>query len=149
MQIWDTAGQERFQSLGVAFYRGADCCVLVYDVNNTASYQSLEGWHDEFLLQASPRDPDRFPFVILGNKVDVDKSKRTIPQKRTLAFCQAKGNIPHFETSAKEGTNIEEAFQMIAKSALQQESSIELYDEQSDPIRLDELDNSDVNKCAC
>ena len=32
-QIWDTAGQERFQSLGVAFYRGADCCVLVYDVN--------------------------------------------------------------------------------------------------------------------
>jgi Ras-related protein Rab-7A len=30
MQIWDTAGQERFQSLGVAFYRGADCCVLVY-----------------------------------------------------------------------------------------------------------------------
>ena len=32
MQIWDTAGQERFQSLGVAFYRGADCCVLTYDV---------------------------------------------------------------------------------------------------------------------
>jgi Ras-related protein Rab-11A len=28
-QIWDTAGQERFQSLGVAFYRGADSCVLV------------------------------------------------------------------------------------------------------------------------
>ena len=25
LQIWDTAGQERFQSLGVAFYRGADC----------------------------------------------------------------------------------------------------------------------------
>ena len=34
MQIWDTAGQERFQSLGVAFYRGADACVLVYDVTN-------------------------------------------------------------------------------------------------------------------
>ncbi|KAG0908214.1 hypothetical protein G6F33_009903 [Rhizopus arrhizus] len=85
MQIWDTAGQERFQSLGVAFYRGADCCVLVYDVNNTASYQSLEGWHDEFLLQASPRDPDRFPFVILGNKVDVDKSKRTV-HRSTILF---------------------------------------------------------------
>jgi GTPase SAR1 family protein len=32
LQIWDTAGQERFQSLGVAFYRGADSCVLCYDV---------------------------------------------------------------------------------------------------------------------
>ncbi|CBI24417.3 hypothetical protein VitviT2T_008634 [Vitis vinifera] len=29
----DIARQERFQSLGVAFYRGADCYVLVYDVN--------------------------------------------------------------------------------------------------------------------
>ena len=34
MQIWDTAGQERFQSLGGAFYRGADCCVLTYDITN-------------------------------------------------------------------------------------------------------------------
>jgi GTPase SAR1 family protein len=34
LQIWDTAGQERFLSLGRAFYRGADCCVLVFDVNN-------------------------------------------------------------------------------------------------------------------
>ena len=34
LQIWDTAGQERFQSLGSAFYRGADCCVLVYDISN-------------------------------------------------------------------------------------------------------------------
>jgi GTPase SAR1 family protein len=33
-QIWDTAGQERFQSLGGAFYRGADCCVLTYDITN-------------------------------------------------------------------------------------------------------------------
>jgi GTPase SAR1 family protein len=50
-QIWDTAGQERFQSLGVAFYRGADCCVLVYDVNATKSFESLDNWRDEFLLQ--------------------------------------------------------------------------------------------------
>ena len=39
MQIWDTAGQERFQSLGVAFYRGADCCALCYDVTNPVSFR--------------------------------------------------------------------------------------------------------------
>lgn len=33
-QIWDTAGQEKFQSLGQAFYRGADVCMLVYDITN-------------------------------------------------------------------------------------------------------------------
>lgn len=61
LQIWDTAGQERFQSLGVAFYRGADCCVLVYDTTAPNTFKSLESWRDEFLIQASPRDPDNFP----------------------------------------------------------------------------------------
>lgn len=63
VKLWDTAGQERFQSLGVAFYRGADCCVLVYDVNNAKSFDTLDSWRDEFLIQASPMDPESFPFV--------------------------------------------------------------------------------------
>ncbi|KAG8236488.1 hypothetical protein J437_LFUL016399 [Ladona fulva] len=70
--IWDTAGQERFQSLGVAFYRGADCCVLVFDVTAPNTFKSLDSWRDEFLIQASPRDPENFPFVVLGNKVDLE-----------------------------------------------------------------------------
>jgi len=37
--------------LGVAFYRGADCCVLVYDVNNTKTFEDLDNWRDEFLIQ--------------------------------------------------------------------------------------------------
>jgi Ras-related protein Rab-7A len=78
MQLWDTAGQERFQSLGVAFYRGADCCVLVYDVNSSKSFEALDGWRDEFLVQASPHDPENFPFVVLGNKIDMEESKRMV-----------------------------------------------------------------------
>lgn len=77
-QLWDTAGQERFQSLGVAFYRGADCCVLVYDVNSSKSFETLDSWRDEFLIQASPHDPENFPFVVLGNKIDVEENKRQV-----------------------------------------------------------------------
>jgi Ras-related protein Rab-7A len=77
-QLWDTAGQERFQSLGVAFYRGADCCVLVYDVNSAKSFETLDSWRDEFLIQASPHDPENFPFVVLGNKIDVEEGKRQV-----------------------------------------------------------------------
>jgi GTPase SAR1 family protein len=75
LQIWDTAGQERFMSLGVAFYRGADCCVLVYDVNSTKTFEDLETWREEFLINAAPRNPEAFPFLVLGNKVDVDEGK--------------------------------------------------------------------------
>ena len=44
LQIWDTAGQERFQSLGVAFYRGADSCVLTYDITDAKSFDNLDSW---------------------------------------------------------------------------------------------------------
>ena len=42
VQIWDTAGQERFQSLGVAFYRGADACILVYDITAEKSFEQVK-----------------------------------------------------------------------------------------------------------
>lgn len=125
MQIWDTAGQERFQSLGVAFYRGADSCVLVFDVVQPKTFDNLDSWRDEFLIQAGPRDPDNFPFVVLGNKIDVEA--RAVAQKRALSWCQAKGNIPYFETSAKEAINVEQAFQLIARNALKQEVEEDIY----------------------
>lgn len=120
MQIWDTAGQERFQSLGVAFYRGADCCVLVYDLTVAKSFESLEAWRDEFLIQASPRDPDNFPFVVLGNKADLE-SKRKITASRATQWCKSKHNIPCHETSAATAQSVEEAFLEIARRALKQE----------------------------
>ena len=52
--------------------------------------------------------------MVLGNKIDLDS--RVVSQKRSLAWCQAKGNIPYFETSAKEAINVEQAFQVIARN---------------------------------
>ena len=125
LQIWDTAGQERFQSLGVAFYRGADACVLVYDVNVAHSFETLNAWREEFLLQAGPRDPEHFPFVVLGNKIDLGTS-RVVSAKRAEQWCKSKGNIPYFEVSAKEGTGVETAFATVAKNAMHDEEDIDL-----------------------
>lgn len=49
-----------------------------------------------------------------------------VSQKRAMTWCQSKGNIPYFETSAKEAINVEQAFQTIAKNALAQEAEVEL-----------------------
>ncbi|WVY97587.1 hypothetical protein V8G54_029738 [Vigna mungo] len=122
LQIWDTAGQERFQSLGVAFYRGADCCVLAYDVNVMKSFDTLDNWHEEFLKQANPPDPRSFPFILLGNKIDIDGgNSRVVSEKKAKDWCASKGNIPYFETSAKEDFNVDAAFLCIAKAALANE----------------------------
>lgn len=49
--------------------------------------------------------------MVLGNKVDVEESKRVISTKRAMTFCQSKGGVPYFETSAKEAINVEQAFE--------------------------------------
>ncbi|KAK6136773.1 hypothetical protein DH2020_029486 [Rehmannia glutinosa] len=115
------------KALGLPFI-GADCCVLVYDVNVMKSFDNLNNWREEFLIQASPSDPENFPFVVIGNKIDVDGgNSRVVSEKKARAWCASKGNIPYFETSAKEGTNVEDAFQVIAKNALKSGEEEEIY----------------------
>ncbi len=46
--------------------------MLCFDVTMPTTFKSLDSWRDEFLIQASPRDPENFPFVVLGNKIDLE-----------------------------------------------------------------------------
>lgn len=120
VQIWDTAGQERFQSLGSAFYRGADACILVFDLTQADSFSHLSMWIDEFQLQAGVRD-----CVLIGNKVDLVE-KRAVSQKAAVTWCQNKGdNVKYFETSAKDSTGVESAFLAVATQALNKKKSVD------------------------
>jgi Ras-related protein Rab-7A len=132
LQIWDTAGQERFQSLGMAFYRGADGAILVYDITDPESLEHLERWRREFINQIGigggvHHYGPPFPFVVLGNKCDKE-AVRKIPGYAAEEWC-ARGNpaigdetpLQHLETSAKTAVNVEEAFQTIAGLAIEYE----------------------------
>lgn len=52
-----------------------------------------------FILKIfSPRDPENFPFVLLGNKID-NEANRAVSTKRAQSWCQSKNNMPYFEVS--------------------------------------------------
>ena len=102
LQIWDTAGQERFQSLGVGFYRGADACLLVYDITDPHSLDNLDHWRKEFLDQVGGGirglgdASTQFPFVVLGNKMDKVRSSIT-----TVLYDPPRRN-PRSEANSKQ-----------------------------------------------
>nr|XP_043067580.1 ras-related protein rab7-like [Drosophila bipectinata] len=118
LQIWDTAG---FYCLKSAFKRGVVFCMLAFDVTSYSSFEGLDWWLDEFLLRARPRDPVNFPFIVVGNKVDL--GNRIVSNREVNEWCQRNNNMPYFETSAKEGTNVDLAFQALFWNALKQESN--------------------------
>lgn len=123
LQIWDTAGQERFRSLRTPFYRGSDICMLTYGVDDRKSFQNLDMWKKEFLQYADIQDYENFPFIIIGNKVDMETKEVSTDELKH--WCQQNKNCPFVETSAKDATNVEQAFHMAVENWLQMEERME------------------------
>eukprot|EP01125_Pyxidicula_operculata_P003136 TRINITY_DN133_c0_g1_i1.p1 TRINITY_DN133_c0_g1~~TRINITY_DN133_c0_g1_i1.p1 ORF type:complete len:215 (+),score=14.96 TRINITY_DN133_c0_g1_i1:50-694(+) len=115
-QLWDTAGQERFRGLGSAFFRGADGCVLVYDTNDDKTFRDLLQWHTSLLVQTNCPDPQNFPFVLLGNKIDLQET-RAVSSHKAVSWSHENRFIGYYEVSAKEGTNVVPAFDDLCKAA--------------------------------
>ena len=117
LQIWDTAGQERFQSLGPTFYRGTDCCILVYDVTKAQTFENIKKWRSEFANQLNLTNADDFPFLLLGNKSDLQE--KAVQQSAAREYAQLNGNMIFYEVSAKTAENVQAAFEAIVRCALE------------------------------
>eukprot|EP01127_Copromyxa_protea_P011200 TRINITY_DN27_c0_g2_i1.p1 TRINITY_DN27_c0_g2~~TRINITY_DN27_c0_g2_i1.p1 ORF type:complete len:220 (-),score=41.94 TRINITY_DN27_c0_g2_i1:57-716(-) len=105
-QIWDTAGQERFSCISKEYYRGANGCLLVYDVTDYQSFSRVEHWYNELLTYCQTLSP---PITILiGNKCDL-KHLAQVTTDEATRFAKEK-QMGFFETSAKINSNVDEAF---------------------------------------
>ena len=47
VQIWDTAGQERFRTITTSYVRGSEGILLVYDVTDRNSFESISSWMEQ------------------------------------------------------------------------------------------------------
>jgi len=109
LQIWDTAGQERFRTITTAYYRGAMGILLVYDVTDEKSFLSIRNWISN-IEQFAQEGVNK---ILIGNKSDMT-SKRVIEFSAGKALADEYG-IRFLETSAKNSTNVDEAFISLAR----------------------------------
>ncbi|XP_066868712.1 ras-related protein Rab-26 isoform X5 [Kogia breviceps] len=119
-RIWDTAGQERFRSVTHAYYRDAHALLLLYDITNKASFDSIQAWLTEIQEYAQ----HNVVLMLLGNKVDSAQErvvKRDDGEKlaKVANGCLQEYGLPFMETSAKTGLNVDLAFMAIAKELKQ------------------------------
>ena len=126
LQVWDTAGQEKFQSLGYAFYRGADCCILVYDLTNRKSFENLQKWLDGFIENAGPEDAKNFPFLLIANKLDRE-SERQVTAQDGQDWARSHNNMLFYEASAKEGQSVEPAFIEVARKGVKRMDNVSAF----------------------
>ncbi|KAH0937356.1 hypothetical protein HID58_004817 [Brassica napus] len=136
LQIWDTAGQERFRTITTAYYRGAMGILLVYDVTDETSFNNIRNWIRNIEQHAS----DNVNKILVGNKADMDESKRAVPTSRGQALADEYG-IKFFETSARTNLNVEEVFFSLAKDIKQRLTDT---DSRAEPatIRMSQTDQA-------
>ena len=108
LQIWDTAGQEKFRSVAKSYFRNAIGALIVFDLTSTKSFDSVSEWLSDVQTLSHPNSI----VILVGNKCDLADT-RSVSRTEAEAFAE-RNNILYFETSAKDGTLINETFIRMA-----------------------------------
>ena len=117
LQLWDTAGQEKYKSMVASYYRGANVALVVFDITNRESFDSLPLWIENYYKNG----PEQKNIILIGNKKDMIE-ERQVTQEEAELFSQT-NNMIYFETSAKDGDNIDYVFTYAAEKLVEFYSS--------------------------
>lgn len=116
MTLWDTAGIERHMStIPPTYFRSAKGVILMYSISDEETFESLTNWVDNTVSAMGIGNQDLIK-VLVGNKLDLS-SDRQVDLERARVFAQGYEIDDKFimEISAKDGTGVQELFELLAK----------------------------------
>ena len=136
--LYDTNGQEQYDALSDSYYCDADGCLLVYDIINKESFDSIK---NTYIPKLKEKCKQNMQIVLIGNKLDLDYDRKvTYDEGSKLAL----NNNFHFkETSCVDNVNVNKAFQtIIGKSKFERKNAKDvLAKTQSIKIRKSKTNN--------
>ncbi|MFX0205547.1 MAG: Rab family GTPase [Candidatus Hodarchaeota archaeon] len=123
-QIWDLAGQPSFDQIRQLYYKGATGAFIIFDLTRLNSLKNLERWFQEF---SKNNDLTSSSIIVLGNKMDlideiqitVKTAKDYIDKYLVNKHPNIEAQINYFSTSAKDGTNVDQAFSALGKRIIE------------------------------
>lgn len=115
LHIWDLAGQERFKAIARSYYRNCDGVLMMFDLTNHKSFNSLKYWYNEMLNMYDLENVDKYnpSILVIGNKNDIPY--RDIDNDEIEDFLEGKNIVNYMECSAKTGENVLDIFDMLNK----------------------------------
>ena len=103
LMYYDTAGEEKYKSIPKNYIKNMQGIILMYDITDKLSFESIINW----ISDVKEIKGENFPMILVGNKIDLNES-REVTEEMGYELAD-KNQIEFFETSNKDGTNIQEA----------------------------------------
>ena len=101
------------------YYRTGEGFMCVYAITMMDSFDKLENFFEQILRVT---DRENVPFVLVGNKCDLEEQRQV--QKQQGTDLAEKYSCAFMETSAKNNTNVEEAFYTLIRATIQTKDSV-------------------------
>lgn len=112
VNIFDMAGNPIFYEVRNEFYKDAQGAILVYDVSQRDSFDSLEHWLEEIKQEVdSSSEIEKIVFAVCANKTD-RMSTRSVNESEGRLWAESRGFL-YFETSAQNGDGIQDLFKVL------------------------------------
>ncbi|XP_065898287.1 ras-related protein Rab-32B-like isoform X2 [Dysidea avara] len=111
LHFWDTHGMEKHSSVPSVYYRDAVGLLLVYDVSQPKSQDSVKRWWKDASTTVMMKDGRPLPTVLLANKSDL----QVITPDGTK-LCEELQLCNWYKTSAKKGTGLNEAVECLVEN---------------------------------
>ena len=117
LQVWDTAGQERFRNVTKSYFQSSHGLLVVYDITDRESFEKIKFWMENIKNNA----PENAKKILVGNKCDLANERQVSYEEGEKKASNY--NIKFFESSAKDGTNVNELFFYLANEIYQDEKT--------------------------
>eukprot|EP00042_Codosiga_hollandica_P024557 m.104341 g.104341 ORF g.104341 m.104341 type:complete len:215 (+) comp51591_c0_seq2:60-704(+) len=135
LQLWDIAGQDRFEALNRTYFKGAVAAVIVFDITRRKTFDKVLKWKAEVDSKVFLGPDEPVPCVLLANKCDLKTP--AVSSKEIHDLCTKLGFIGWLETSAKDGTNIDQAFTVVCEAIQDRTSGRRAIAEEEDGSKQD------------
>ena len=154
IQLWDLAGMDQNICITKIFSKDSHGCIVVSDITNEKTLPECVKWKNTVDETTKFIDDSNIPAILIRNKVDLleeNNDNDNDDENMIKEFCEKNKFLRCFKTSAKTGTNIEEAMNFLISNIIDRmdkiaQSGSNPFEKQRESLVLQKSKNSDNNK---
>ena len=114
IQLWDLAGMDQNICITKIFSKDSHGCIVLSDITNEKTLTECTKWKNTVDETTKFLDGTNIPAILIRNKVDLIEENNNLDDEDMIKdFCEKNKFLRCFKTSAKTGTNIEEAMMFL------------------------------------